>query len=83
MRGNNVYLRSNDFVFLYVYRTTGLHRREKAKNMAEKWIYKDITQEVISTAMEGHRELGAGFLEYVCELLNFSKKSREVKRRIS
>jgi len=33
-------------------------------------------------AMDVHRELGTGFLEYVYELLNFGKKSLEVKRRI-
>jgi GxxExxY protein len=35
--------------------------------MNEKWLYKDLTKEIISASMEVHRELGSGFLEYVYE----------------
>ena len=60
----------------------------------ENWLYKGLTQEIIGASMAVHRDLGSGFLEYVYEeslkatkirvglLLNFGKKSLEIKRRI-
>ncbi len=38
--------------------------QKKKKN---KWLYKDTTEKIIGSAMEVHRELGIGFLEYVYE----------------
>jgi len=32
-----------------------------------KWLYKELTEKIIGAAMEVHRVLGAGFLEYVYE----------------
>ncbi|HJH26812.1 MAG TPA: GxxExxY protein [Methanophagales archaeon] len=45
----------------------------------EKWLYKDLTQGIIGAAMEVHRELGSGFLEYVYEeALCYELNLREV-----
>ncbi len=43
------------------------------KDTNEKWLYKDLTPEIIGATMEVHRELGSGFLEYVYKKKNLVK----------
>lgn len=43
----------------------------------EKWVHKEITEQIIGAAIEVHRILGSGFLEYVYqEALCYELKSR-------
>ena len=44
-----------------------------------KWLYKDLTKTVIGAAIEVHKELGTGFLEYVYEeALSYELSLRKV-----
>ncbi len=38
---------------------------ESVKSCDSKWLYKDITEKIIGAAIEVHKVLGSGFLEYV------------------
>ena len=45
----------------------------------DKWLYKEITEGIIGAAMEVHKELGNGFLEYMYEeALCYELKLREI-----
>ncbi len=44
-----------------------------------KWLYKDLTEKIIGAAMEVHRLLGSGFLEYVYqEALCYELRIRKI-----
>lgn len=45
----------------------------------DKWLYKDLTEKIIGAAMEVHKILGPGFLEYVYqEALCYELKLKKI-----
>ena len=39
----------------------------KVPQKQREWLYSDLTEQIIGAALEVHREMGSGFLEYVYE----------------
>ena len=58
-----------------------------AQDKENKWLYKDLTEKVIGAAIEVHKTLGSGFLEYVyqealCYELRLRKISFESQKEL-
>ena len=54
---------------------------------AKKWLYNELTDKIIGAAIEVHRQLGTGFLEYVyeealCHELDLRKISFERQKEL-